>query len=458
MSKPRKPCGDDRRFLLLEVAAAVAILLLALNVFIARPAQAMKIQQVKSPGGIEAWLVEERKVPLMAMRFLFEGGSSQDLPGREGTANFLSAMLDEGAGDLTALQFQQRMEELAVRLSFEDGRDAFYGSFETLTANRPQAVELLKLALTRPRFDADAIERVRAQILTNLAFAEKDPDRVAEKAWYAGAFPGHPYGRPTTGTRESVATIDRDVLEAYRQRVFARDGLRVVVVGDIDATTLGALLDEVFGGLPATGELAPVARIAPRSGGKVDVIEMEVPQSVALFGLGAMARKDPDFMPAFVLNQILGGGGFASRLMEEVREKRGLAYSVYSYIAPFRHTSVFAGGVATKNEEIAQSLDVIRAELARMASAGVTEAELANAKSFLTGSYALRFDTNAKIANQLLGILQEDLGIDYVETRNKQIEAVTIADIRRVAERLLKTDDLLVTVVGKPKGLPAGRI
>ncbi|MFZ4809084.1 MAG: M16 family metallopeptidase [Hyphomicrobiaceae bacterium] len=416
-------------------------------------AEAMKIQKVTSPGGIEAWLVEEPKVPLLAMRFLFDGGSSQDPVGKEGLANFLSGMLDEGAGDLDALGFQKRVEDIAMRLSFNDARDAFYGSFETLTANRDAAAELLRLALTSPRFDADAVERVRSQIESSLAFAAKDPDRVADKAWYRTAFPDHPYGRSPSGSLETIRAITRDDLAAFTKRVFARDTLRVVAVGDIDAKALGLMLDKIFGGLPAKARLDPIAYAVPQKGARVEVVEMNVPQSVALFGLGAMKRKDPDFIAAFVMNQILGGGGFASRLMEEVREKRGLAYSVYSYIAPFKHTSIFAGGVATKNEEIAQSLDVIRGELTRMANDGPTADELANAKSYLTGSYALRFDTNAKIANQLLGIYQEDLGIDYVDRRNKEVDAVTLADVKRVAKRLLDTDNLIVMVVGKPKGL-----
>lgn len=418
------------------------------------PADAMKIQKVKSPGGLEAWLVEEHKVPLLALRFLFEGGSSQDPKGKEGVANFVSGMLDEGAGDLDALTFQKRVEDIAMRLSFNDARDAFYGSVETLTANRDQAADLLRLALTSPRFDDEAVERVRGQISANLAFAAKDPDRVAEKAWYKAAYGEHPYGRPPSGTAESVAAISRADLVSFARKNFARDNLKIVAVGDIDAKALGDLIDRVFGGLPAKAELTPVKYELPTAKGRLDVIEMNVPQSVAIFGLGAMKRKDPDFMAAFVMNQILGGGGFASRLMEEVREKRGLAYSVYSYLSPYRHTSLFAGGVATKNDEIVQSLDVIKGELKRMASDGPTAEELENAKSYLTGSYALRYDTNSKIANQLLGILQEDLGIDYVDRRNAEVNAVTMDDVKRVARKLLDTENLIVTVVGKPKGMP----
>jgi zinc protease len=423
-----------------------AVLFVALTT----PAQAMKIQKVKSPGGIEAWLVEEHAVPMMALRFAFEGGSSQDPVGKEGVANFLSAMLDEGAGDIKSREYQELEEELAMRMRFEDSKDSFYGSVEVLTANRDKSMELVRLALTKPRFDADAVARIKQQLLASLVYAERDPEKVAAREWYAVAFAGHPYARPANGTEASLGSIGSADLEAYRKRTFARDNLKVVAVGDIDSATFGKLLDEVFGGLPEKAELTPVPATDPVSGGRQKIYEMNVPQSVAMFGLAAMPRKDPDFMAAFVLNQIVGGGGFASRLMEEVREKRGLAYSVYSYLQPFRHTSIFTGGVATRNDAIKQSLDVIRAELKRMAEDGPTDTELANAKSYLTGSYALRFDTNNKIASQLLGLYQDDFGTDYVDKRNAMVEAVSMEDIKRVAKRLLQADNLIVTVVGKP--------
>jgi zinc protease len=436
----------------LPVVASAMLLCLAAPVLTAK-AHAMKIQQIKSPGGIDAWLVQEHAVPLIALRFVFEGGSSQNPASKEGLANFLSAMMDEGAGDLDSHKFQERMEELAFRMSFEDARDGFYGSFETLTANRDPSIEMLRLAVNQPRFDADAVERVRKQLLSGLAFAAKNPNRVAGKAWSAQAFPGHPYGLPSDGTPESIARMTRDDLEGFRKRNFARDNLKVVAVGDINAEQLGALLDRVFGDLPAKAELAPVARTTPEAKERVQVIPMDVPQSVVQFGAPGIAREDDDFMAAFVLNQILGGGGFASRLTEEVREKRGLAYSVYSYLQPYRRTAIFAGGVATKNEEVGRSLDVIRSELRRMAEGGPTPEELQNAKDYLTGSFALRFDTNAKIANQLLGFLFEGYGIDYIDKRNALVSAVTLADVKRVAARLLKADELIVTVVGKPQGL-----
>ena len=411
----------------------------------------MKIERVVSPGGIEAWLVESHANPLIAMRFAFRGGASQDDPGKEGLAYFISAMMDEGAGDLDAVAFQEREQGLAMRMDFDASRDVMLGNVQTLTANQDAVFDLVRLALTKPRFDKDAVERVRAQILAGLKFDENDPETVASLAWDRLAFPSHPYGRPVKGTTASIASISPDDLRSYSDRVFARDKLVISVVGDIDAdrawrarsTTSSALCPPKPCSRPWP---TPTLRLGPSQ----QIIEMDVPQSVAQFGHRGIARKDDDFIPAYVLNYIIGGGGFSSRLMEEVREKRGLAYSVHSNLFPFQHGAVFVGNVATKNEAVGQSLAVIEDELRRLAEQGPTAEELESAKSYLTGAYALRFESSSSIANQLLWIQIEDLGIDYVNHRNELIEAVSLDDIKRVAKRLFEADRLITTIVGKP--------
>lgn len=433
-----------------SLAALMVAALTATGVAAPGAAEPMQIQRVVSPGGIEAWLVESRQVPMIAMQFAFAGGSVQDPKDKEGVAYFLSGMLDEGAGDLDSAAFQEQLEESAAKLDFDAHRDVFTGSIETLTSNADAAFNLLRLALTEPRFDSDALERVRRQILTSLRFDMNDPEKVANTEWYRLAFPNHPYGRPIKGTPGSVAAIARDDLVDFTRRVFARDTLKVAVVGDIDAARLGRLLDEVFGALPPTSDLIPIPEADPPLGPRRKVIDMQVPQSVAQFGHRGLKRKDPDFIASYVLNYILGGGGFASRLMEEVREKRGLAYSVYTYLYPFKHGAVYVGNVATENKSVGRSLDVIESELKRMAEQGPTAEELEGAKQYLTGSYALRFDTSNKIASQLLWTQIEELGIDYIDNRNSLIEAVTLEDVKRVAKRLLDADALIVTIVGQP--------
>jgi zinc protease len=434
-------------------SAAALLVAFILTVASATSVEAkMKIQEVTSPGGIKAWLVESRQVPLIAVKFGFSGAAAQDPDGKEGIANFVSGMLDEGAGDLKSTEFQERQEDLAVRMNFDAGRDMFTGSFQTLTRNRQEAADLLRLALTKPRFDADAVDRIKKQILTGLKFDQNDPRRVALKEWFKLAFKDHPYARPVKGTMTSVEKIGREDLSDFVRKVFTRDTLKVSVVGDIDAKTLGPMLDQIFGDLPAESDLKPVAEAKPPKGPQRKVIKMNVPQSVAVFGHGGFKRKDKDFVTSYVLNYILGGGGFNSRLTEEVREKRGLAYSIYSYLAPFRYAAIYAGNVATENKSMTRSLKVIEGELKRMADKGPSAEELKNAKQYLTGSYPLRFDTSTKIASQLLWIQIEELGLGYIDERNSKIEAVTLKDIRRVAKRLLKADGLIVTIVGKPEG------
>jgi zinc protease len=410
----------------------------------------MKIQEVTSPGGIKAWLVESHVNPLIAIRFAFVGGASQDAPGKDGQAYFVTSMMDEGAGGLDASAFQEREQALAMRMEFDAGRDVMLGNIQTLTENKDEVFDLVRLAMSKPRFDEDALERVRAQILAGLKFDENDPETVASLAWDRLAFHDHPYGRPVKGTMASIAPITSEDLHDYVRRVFARDKLVVSVVGDITAEELGPALDQLFGDLPERSELVQVAEARPPLGPTREVIIMDVPQSVAQFGHRGIARDDDDFIAAYELNYIIGGGGFSSRLMEEVREKRGLAYSVYSNLYPYQHGAVFVGNVATKNEAVGQSLTVIQDELLRLAAQGPSDEELDSAKSYLTGAYALRFESSSSIASQLLWIQIEDLGIDYITKRNALVEAVTMDDIKRVAKRLLAADQLITTIVGKP--------
>jgi zinc protease len=417
-------------------------------------ASATKIERIVSPGGIPAWLVYEPSVPLIALDFAFKGGATQDPPGKAGVATLATALLDEGAGDIDSKSFHEEVEAKAIELGFTATRDYVSGSLRTLTENRDEAAKLLKLALTAPRFDVEDVERIREQTLSGLRRATMSPNELANERWWATAFPGHPYSQPPRGTLKSVPAITPDDLRAFMHKVFARDSLKVAIVGNIDAAKAGALIDKVFGGLPAAGSLAPVASVTPQGLGQRISIDLDVPQSVLMIGGAGLLRKDPDFIPAFVLNHVLGGSAFSSRLYKEVREARGLAYSVYSGVMPLDHTALFVSSTATRSDRVEQALEVMQAEIRKMAETGPTEEELAKAKSFLTGSFALRFDTSTKIAEQLVQIQLDDLGIDYIDRRNGLINAVTMADVQRVARRLLDAS-MLVTVVGKPQPLPA---
>lgn len=408
--------------------------------------QAMEIQRVVSPLGVEAWLVEDYAVPIIAVNFAFSGGSAQDPMDKPGIANMLSGLLDEGAGDMDSKAFQAKLDDLSIGLSFDAGRDEFFGTLKTLEENKDTAFDLLALAVQKPRFDAEPLERVRSQITTGIKEAKKQPESVAGDVMRSTAYPGHPYGQPAEGTVESVAAISADDLRTFHKRNFARENLKVVVVGAIDAKGVTAMLDKVFAPLPAKADLVAIADVVPK-GGTVE-IDMPNPQTVIRFGGPGPQRHDPDFMAYFVANHILGGGTFSSRLYEEVRERRGLAYSVGTMLLPSRNSAVMAGSTATRADRADETVELIKSEMARLAKDGPTEEELAKAKSFLTGSYALRFDSSSKIARQLLGIALEDLGLDYVEKRNSLIEAVTLEDVKRASQKLFATGTDLVVRVG----------
>jgi zinc protease len=415
-------------------------------------ASAMTIEKIVSPGGIEAWLVREKSLPLVTLNYAFHGGASQDDADKAGTANLTADLLDEGAGELDGKTFHERLENRAIEMSFQVGRDYIYGSLRTLNDNRDEAFDLLRLALTNPRFDADAIDRIRGQTMATLQRDTTNPNDLASRRWWQTAFPDHPYGRESKGTLESVPRITAADLREYVRRVFARNELKVSIVGDVDAKTAGMLIDRAFGALSAKNDLKPIANATPTGLGKRIVINVDVPQAVVTFGGQGIARQDPEFMAAYIVNHILGGGSFSSRLYREVREKRGLAYGVSDSLVWFRRAAVMLGGTATRADRTADALAVIEQEVKRMAEEGPTPEELAAAKSFLKGSYALSLDTSGKIAAQLTQIQIDDLGIDYVQRRSALIDAVTIEDAKRVAKRLYG-GGLLVTVAGKPKGL-----
>ena len=366
----------------------------------------------------------------------------------------MAALLEEGAGDLSATEFDEARDALASHFGFGAGRDAVTVSAEFLAETQDESLELLRKALVEPRFDEEAVARVRDQVLSSLRSDQTDPQAIASREFFAEVFEGHSYARPVDGTIEEVEALRSEEIRAAHEAALARDRLSVAVVGAITPEDLGPLLDKLFGELPAEGPPLPEVA-APKVSGTTRVIDLDIPQSVVLFGQRGIAREDPDFIPAFMLDHILGGGGFSSRLTEEVREKRGLTYGISTALMPGDFGWLYLGQFSSANARVAEALDILRREWARMAEEGVTERELDLAKQYLTGAYPLRFDGNARIASQLLGLQTAGLGIDYVNERNALIEAVTTNDIARVAGRLLDPAELTTVVVGRPEGVSA---
>lgn len=429
---------------------------LAAALLLALPLRAeIAVEEVTSRGGIRAWLVSEPSIPFVALELRFRGGTSLDPAGRRGAVNLMVGLIEEGAGDLDARGFAEAREALAARFGFDVDADAVAVSARLLSENRDAGVALLRSALVAPRFDADAIERVRGQVLANIRSESQNPSRLGTRALYAAAFGADPYGSSGDGTAESVAALGRDDMLAAHRAAIARDRVHVAVVGDITSEEVGPLLDALLGDLPATGAALP-GPVAPGLAPGITVLPFAGPQSAVVFGQAGIGIGDPDFLTAYVVDEVLGGGRFGTRLMVELREKRGLTYGVGTGLAALDRGALVLGSFQVANERAAEAVAILRAEWARMAAEGLSEAELEAVKTYLTGAYPLRFDGNAPIARILVAMQMQGMPADYTARRNALVRAITPAEANRVAARLYDPAALHVVVVGEPGGIVPG--
>ncbi|CAN7518194.1 pitrilysin family protein [Mesorhizobium amorphae] len=427
---------------------ALSTLLLSVLFLIlpALAARAMDIQEVKSPKGITAWLVEDHSVPIVTIRFVFDGGSTQDPAGKEGLANLMTGLFDEGAGDFDSDAFQVKLDDAGAEMGFDAQRDGTYGSMRMLSEQKDAAFDLLTLAVNRPRFDQAPIDRIRAQILSGIVANERDPNAIAQRKWLRAIYGQHPYARPDEGTTQSIATITPDDIRAFYKAGFARDGLHVAVVGDIDAATLKGKLDQVFGDLPQKQALAPVADTTLKLGQQVEV-NYDLPQTSLQLAFPGVQRNAPDFFAAVLMNEILGGGTFTSRLYDEVREKRGLAYGVDSNLVDHQHSNALIVTTATRSDRAAETLGIVRDVLKKMVEEGPTEAELEATKKYMIGAYAINnLDSSSAIAATLVELQLDKLGIDYMQRRAALIDAVTLDQVKAAAKKLLSVEPAIMIV------------
>lgn len=434
-------------FLVLFVALAAAV----------RPAEAaLQIQRVVSPGGIEAWLMEDHRVPLMALNMTFRGGAALDPAGKEGLAELTATLLDEGAGDLDSTAFQKELADRSIALNFGADLDDFTGAMKTLTVNRDRAFQLLQLAITKPRFDGDSVERDRNEMITGVESNLGNPNWVARRKLVETVFAGHPYARPSTGTVESLRAITVADMRRFIKERFGRDQLLITVAGDITPQELGPLLDHTFGPLPAKAASFSVPEVTAKGAGQTIVVERGIPQTIISLAEAGIKRNDPDWYAGQILNYALGGGGFNSRLMEDVRgagTKRSLSYGVYSAFTAYRHGGLIQAGGATRNATAGETLSVIKGEFGHMQKDGITAAEMADAKIYLTGSLPLTLTSTDRIAALLMQLRVEDLGIDYLDRRDGLINGVSLDHANEVAHRLLDPTALTTVLVGQPEGI-----
>jgi zinc protease len=434
-----------RMRLALLVACAVGLM--------AAPAGAVEVKEITTPLGLKAWLVEDRSTPVVALSFSFAGGSASEPDNQKGVSSLAAILLTDGAGPLAAQAFNRRQEDAAASVGFSASSDRLSGNLRVLSANRDDGFELLRLALTEPRFDQEMVDQRRAQVIGAINQATQRPATVAQRTLAATVFAGHPYAHDTSGLRDSLKGLTAADLKARAQSLLIRAGLTITAVGDIDGPELARQLDKAFGSLPQGTAPPPLPDWTPTSKPRFVTVERAVPQSSILIAMPGIPRDDPDWYPYLVMSNILGGGQ-QSRLFTEVREKRGLAYSVSAGIRTYRKAALLVVSSGSANEKVAETLRLIRGELLRLRTEGVSEQELADSKTYLSGSLALSLDSSGAIAGLMQQLQLDGLPHDHLDRRPALIAAVKLEDVRRVARRVLREEATTTVVVGKPVGLP----
>ena len=412
-----------------------------------------EIQQFTTPGGVSVWLVSEPSIPILSVAMAWEGGEAADPEGLEGLADAVAYHMNEGAGDLDSLAFQTRLEELNMSFGCSASNDWTSCSASMLTDNATDAMDLIALAFEAPRFDEGPFARFLREQEVSLKTRETNAGYLAGRAEAQAIYPDHPYARERTA--ESIAALTPDLARAHMRKLMVKDRLIVTAVGAVTPEELAPMIDMVAAGLPDSSDLpdTPEIRFTPEDVFDPIIVDLPQPQSLVRFLAPGLKREDPDFFPAYVLNYTYGGGGFGSRLMETLRVQKGLTYGVYTWLNFDEKYQNWGGRGQTKNESAGEFIEALMAETALIAEEGVTAEELADAKAYLTGSYPLAFDSNAKIAGQMMSVRQDELGVDYFDRRNAMIEAVTLEDVNRVAAEYLQPERFSIIVVGQPEGI-----
>lgn len=427
--------------------------LIVICLLLPNAAFATTVKEIKSKNGLTAWLVEEHSEPIISVSIAFRNsGSAYDPDGKEGRVAMTTAILNDGAGDMDSQAFTRALEERAIKLSFSADEDSFYANMETLSENKEQAFSYLGLALQHARFDDDSFARIKKQTISTIRQQQEKPLYRLSRAWQERIFHGHPYSKPELGTLETIENLNKDDLRDFTRNYLTRKNIIISVVGDINEAELSELLAKNLDELPETynPDVTLTDIKLPEESARIS-IKQDIPQTIIDFGLEGLKREDPDYMTGYIMNYLLGNGSLTSRLNDEIREKRGLAYSVSSALIPMEHAGIFAGKVATRNEKAGETISVLKQTLKDFADKGITESELADAKRFLIGSFAVNMDSNASIVSFLTVMQIQNLGIDYMDKRNNLINSVTVKQVDDMAKRLINLAKLQIVMVGNPK-------
>lgn len=419
-------------------------------IFFTIPAHAAsQVDQIRS-GGVKAWVMKDNTLPIIAVKIAFkDAGYAHDPDGKEGLANFVSGTLNEGAGEYDSQTYQRLLDENAIALGFDADRDDFYITLKTVSGNLDLALKLLKSAFFEPLFNSEDIERVRAQIATSIVKAEESGDYLAAKKFSEVAYAGTAYAKQKDGNLETLKNISADDLINYVANNFARDNMIISIVGDVNDTSAQQIVAQLTEKLPQSAINKKIPDITALPKTEPQKVQINNPQTKIVFGNMGVKRSDPNFFAAYLLAHILGGDGFQSKLVYEVREKRGLAYYIGTDLNNMDHSDLLIGAVGTTADQEKAVINLIRSTYSKIYQNGVTKEELDAAKGYIMGSFALNLDKNEKLAAYLVMMQQENLGMDYLDKRNGYIDSVTLEQVNSVAKQLLAPDSLIFISAGQ---------
>jgi len=409
------------------------------------------IEHWQTSKGVEVYYVHAPELPMVDMQIVFDAGSSRDddLPG---LAMLTNGLLDQGAAGFDADAISNGFESLGAIYGSDAGYDSASVQLRSLTdeALLAKAIENLKRVVSRPEFPKDALKRRRSQTLIGLKSKQQSPAALAKDAFMSAIYQSHPYANPNEGTEESVAAIKREDITAFYKQYYVINNAMVAIVGAVDRKQAEQIAEDITADLEPGEKAGPLAEVKALDKPATIFINHPSTQTHILVGQPGIKRGDPDYFPLYVGNYILGGGGMVSRLFEEIREKRGLSYSAYSYFSPMRFKGPFIAGLQTRKDQVDKARSVLMENINRFIENGPTEEELIAAKKNITGGYPLRIDSNSKILNYVVVIAYYKLPLDYLETFNAKVEAVTVEQIKDAFKRRLTPDKLVTVMVGTP--------
>ncbi len=419
-------------------------------IFFFKNLTALEFDQLKTKSGISFWFVKDSSIPIVSVSFSFRGGSYLENEKKQGLSNLMTSLLDEGTRNLSASEFKEVMKLNGMKLNISSQKDKIEGSFQVITSQVSEGFKLFYEALNHPRFDDSEIEKVRKQIISSIKIDQSNIPTIASNLFNKNFFGDHSFSRNIKGTIESIKKINRNDLIDFRKKAFQKSNLVIGVSGNIDKNEIKKLIDLVFSEMNDSFKISKLEKFLSLSQGD-KIFKITTPQTSVLFGHPGFERNNDNFFALRVANYILGGGGFQSRLYNNIREKKGLVYSIYSYLLPYESDGVLIGGFQTRNESVYKTVNTVKNEWDRMRKIGISKEEFQNAKDYFNGSFTRNFTSTLSIARLLQVVQYYKLGEDYFNRREEIINNLELDKVNKVIFETFDSSKLFFMIVGEPE-------